>query len=117
MHREVEFTSYMTGPEKVRAIGYLPMHILILPLLAAIGVSMGRLTLAQSNMLVYGIGLIYMVCFMTQFLRREFDPLCDRLVYCLAHPGLFGIRRKRGYDIRGRVGRAELVPAAVLLLH
>ncbi len=82
MRDKVEFTSYLTQVEKIQAIGYLPMHTVILPLLIGVAINMGRVSLAEGNMLVYAIGLIYMVCFMPKFLRREFDAFCDRPVLC-----------------------------------
>ena len=83
MSDKVEFTSYMTGPEKVRAIGYLPLHIVVLPLMTSAAILRGRVTAAQANLLIYAIGAIYMIFFMTAFLRREFDSFCDRPAYCI----------------------------------
>lgn len=83
MKKEIEFTSCMSPVETMEALLYLPMHLLVLPFAVGIAAGRGQMTLAQANLLVYAVGVIYMLCFMTRFLRRDFDPLCDRPLRCL----------------------------------
>lgn len=77
------FTSRMTRGEVVAALLYLPLHVWLLPMLllslpATSGIS--ELTL---NVIVYITGAVYMLVFVGRFLRRDFDPLCDHLRYCI----------------------------------
>ena len=77
------FTSRMTRGEVIAALLYLPLHVWLLPALllylpATAGIS--ELTL---NVVVYVTGAVYMLVFVGRFLRRDFDPLCDHLRYCI----------------------------------
>ena len=77
------FTSRMTRGEVVAALLYLPLHVWLLPMLllslpATSGIS--ELTL---NVIVYITGAVYMLVFVGRVLRRDFDPLCDHLRYCI----------------------------------
>ncbi len=80
------FTSRQTRREAVAALAYLPVHIVLLPLLmsALLFRLFPRLSDGDFNLLYYGIGAVYMLLFQLRFLRREFDTLCDRPVNCLA---------------------------------
>lgn len=75
------FTSRPSRAELLLALLWLPVHLFLLPRLAV------RLfpTLDNSwlNIVVYGIGAAYMLLTQFRFLRRDFDPLCDRLFYVL----------------------------------
>ena len=77
------FSSRMTRGEAIAALLYLPLHVWLLPTLllslpATSGIS--ELTL---NVIVYITGAVYMLIFVGRFLRRDFDPLCDHLRYCI----------------------------------
>lgn len=69
--------SRMTRRETLLALLWLPVHVLGLPLLASALVLRGLVTLAQFNLLVYGVGALYTVAVQLDFLRRDFDALCD----------------------------------------
>ena len=73
----------MSVSVKIRAIGYLPLHTVILPLMTTAAVLRGTVSLAEANLLIYAVGVIYMLCFLTGFLRREFDAFCDRPAHCI----------------------------------
>ena len=83
--RKVPFTSRMGRGERIAALVYLPLHVFLLPL--ALGALMPRafpdMGEAELNFLYYAVGLSYMLFFQTRFLRRDFDPLCDRVLDCL----------------------------------
>ena len=77
------FTSRMTGAETAAALVYLPIHVVLLPILLyklPVTASMSEL---QINITVYITGAIYMLLTEMRFLRRDFDPLCDRPLYCI----------------------------------
>ena len=76
------FTSRMTRGEVVAALLYLPLHVWLLPMLLSLPATSGisELTL---NVIVYITGAVYMLVFVGRFLRRDFDPLCDHLRYCI----------------------------------
>ena len=79
------FTCRLTRGEAIASLVYLPVHVFLLPVL----MSYVLLWLAPNtkdvtfNFIYYAIGAGYMLLFELKFLRREFDPLCDRLTYCL----------------------------------
>lgn len=79
-----EFTSYMTRGDYIKAFVWLPVHMVILPLLAGVLMSMGYLSESMANFLVYVLGVAFMLLFMWKFLRREFDPFCDRPMFCIS---------------------------------
>lgn len=85
MNREptTEFESRMSRGESLAALLYLPVHILALPQLLAWIMLRGWVGEAGANLLCYALGFIYMLAFEGRFLRREFDPLCDRPGRCL----------------------------------
>ena len=75
------FTSRPSRAELLLALLWLPVHLFLLPRLAV------RLFPALDdswlNIVVYGTGTAYMLLTQFRFLRRDFDPLCDRLFYVL----------------------------------
>ena len=79
-----EFTSYMTRGDYIKAFVWLPMHMVVLPLLAGVLMGMGYLSETMANFLVYVVGVAFMLLFMWKFLRREFDPFCDRPMFCIS---------------------------------
>lgn len=78
-----EFTSRMSRGEAIAALVYLPVHIAVLPTVLQILISQGRLDAVNANFLCYAIGFCYMLGFLRRFLRRDFDPLCDRPGRCI----------------------------------
>lgn len=78
-----EFTSRMSRGEAIAALVYLPVHIAVLPTVLQLLISQGRLDAVNANFLCYTIGFCYMLGFLRRFLRRDFDPLCDRPGRCI----------------------------------
>lgn len=76
--KETEFTSSMNLREYIAALLWLPLHLLVLPLLMKAPMEAGKLSEAAANLIRYAVGAAYMLVFLYGFLRRDFDPLCDR---------------------------------------
>ena len=76
------FTSRMSRAETIAALVYLPIHVLLLPWLMTrlLGDSFSS---AEINFICYAVGVLYMLVCAGRFLRRDFDPLCDNLLYIL----------------------------------
>lgn len=75
------FTGRQSRVERILALVWIPIHLFLLPRLTvlvfpAIGDS-------WLNIAVYGTGAVYMLVTQFRFLRRDFDPLCDRPGYVL----------------------------------
>ena len=79
----VEFTSHLSKKETVAALAWLPVHLWLLPLLLQQMINRGAMDDVAANMICYTLGVLYMLGLLFPFLRRDFDPLCDRPVYCL----------------------------------
>ena len=79
------FTSRQTKGEAIAALVYLPVHVLVLPLLMSFAFArfMPDISTAAFNLIYYAIGISYMLLFELKFLRRDFDPLCDRFLACI----------------------------------
>ena len=72
------FTSQMSRGETIAALLYLPIHIALLPrLVSALLGNQG--SHAQLNFICYAVAALYMLAIEWNFLRRDFDPLCDNL--------------------------------------
>ena len=80
---ERAFTSRMTKREELLALLWFPVHLFLMPKLALLLMDRGMITESRANLLVYGIGAIYILITCFGFLRRDFDPLCDHLPGCL----------------------------------
>lgn len=78
------FTSRMGKGELAAALIYLPIHIFLLPLALGALLAAGKLDEINANFLCYAIGIAYMLVFQRRFLRRDFDPLCDKPLNCLS---------------------------------
>ncbi len=81
--KDRSFTSSMTPREYAAALLWLPVHLVLLPLLCVRLIENGSLTESQANLLVYGAGALCLSLLCFGFLRRDFDPLCDNLPGCL----------------------------------
>lgn len=77
------YKSELTTRERIAVLGYLPIHIWLLPAALYAMLVAGRVTESEANMLCYAIGMGYMLMSAFGFLRRDFDPLCDRPLWCL----------------------------------
>lgn len=77
---QLPFTSRMTRTEAFAALVYLPIHIWLLPLLVdrLLG---GQYSAAELNFICYAAGVLYIMVCLWHFLRREFDSLCDNLLF------------------------------------
>lgn len=74
---DLPFTSRMSRGETIAALVWLPVHLLLLPLLLGLLVTRGLVSGIIGNLLVYAIGAAYFLLTLRRFLRREFDALCD----------------------------------------
>lgn len=81
--RTLEFTSRMSKGESIAVIAYLPVHVLLLPLLLAAMMVRGWINAADVNLICYIAGAVYMFLAAGRFLRREFDSLCDGFLNCV----------------------------------
>lgn len=79
----VEFTSRLSKKETAAALAWLPVHLWLLPLLLQQLINRGAMDDVAANVICYSAGLLYMLGLLFPFLRRDFDPLCDRPGYCL----------------------------------
>ena len=122
--------SRMTRRETLLALLWLPVHVFGLPLLGSALYQRDTLTLGQINLLVYGIGALYMVAVQFCFLRRDFDTLCDNapeifivvlrsfallFISSLAVTGLFervGLTQNENNDAVYAMATAEFGPIA-----
>ena len=79
---ELRFSSRMTRTETVSALVYLPIHIWLLPLLLQHlpGQSFSG---AELSFLAEATGVLYILVCQWRFLRRDFDALCDNLLFIL----------------------------------
>ena len=88
----VPFTSALTKPEAIAVIGYMPLHLLLLPLAFAVLMARGTVDEMGANLGIYMLGMLYMLGFAWRFLRRDFDALCDRPVQVIAEiVGSYGV--------------------------
>ena len=79
----VEFTSRLTKKETAAVLAWLPVHLWLLPLRLQQMINRGAMDDVAANVICYTLGVLYMLGLLFPFLRRDFDPLCDRPVYCL----------------------------------
>lgn len=70
------FRSRMSRGETAAALGWLPVHILVLPMLLLL-LSPG-ISGADLNFWVYAIGALVLVPCCFRFLRRDFDRVCEQ---------------------------------------
>lgn len=82
-NNSIEFSSRLSRGETLAALLYLPVHILVLPLVLLIAAAHLGLSMADINFLSYVIGTAYMLLLLFKFLRRDFDPLMDRPGNCV----------------------------------
>ncbi len=75
--KEVPFTSAMSRFERFAALGYLPVHVYLLPRLL-VGVCGEDLPSALTlNVVCYTAAAAVLLVCLWRFYRREFDALCD----------------------------------------
>ena len=81
----IPFDNQMSKTQTVLGWIYLVTHLAILPLLLSLyaTVSPNPVTEIQTNLVYFGLGLLFVLCVMLPYLRRHFDTLLDRLRLCL----------------------------------
>ena len=75
------FTSGQSRLERILALCWIPVHLYLLP--KAIWHFFPALETSWLNVAVYASGVLFMLLTQFRFLRRDFDPLCDRPGYML----------------------------------
>ena len=81
--KTLPFTSRLTKGQTIAALVYLPVHMVLLPVIATILLLRGLLDESQANLLCYTLGVAYMLIFLGKFFRRDFDALCDHPWTCI----------------------------------
>ena len=78
------FTSRQTKGEAIAAWVYLPIHVVLLPLFISFVLLrfFPDVSVPSFNFIYYAVGILYTMLFQLRFLRRDFDPLCDRFLHC-----------------------------------
>lgn len=71
------FTGRMTAAERAAALGYLPVHVYLLPKALGALPFVRALDSTEINLIYYALGAAYMLVLLWRFWRREFDALCD----------------------------------------
>lgn len=81
-----EFTPDCTKKETIWGWIYLPIHVILLPILLPVLqlYVFPNLTAVQANALYYGTSLAVVAILFHTMLRREFDHLLDRPLRCLS---------------------------------
>lgn len=74
----LEFTSQQSKAEALAALVYLPIHVLVAPIILAWLMVSAGLSVANANFAAYSFAAVYMLITQWSFLRRDFDALCDR---------------------------------------
>ena len=75
--KDIPFTSSMSRFERVAALGYIPMHVYLLPLALFGFFDEGQISELGVNVVCYTIAFVFLLVCLWRFLRREFDALCD----------------------------------------
>jgi len=80
------FASTMSKPQRIAGYIYLPFHIIILPLFAAMLMTYmpGGLDDTTVNLLYYGMGFAFCLIVMWKYLRNALDVLLDNLATNIA---------------------------------
>ncbi|MGM9586227.1 MAG: lysostaphin resistance A-like protein [Candidatus Limivicinus sp.] len=81
--KTLPFTSHLTKGQAIAALVYLPVHMVLLPVIATVLMLKGILDESQANLLCYTLGVAYMLIFLWKFFRRDFDALWDRPWACI----------------------------------
>ena len=71
------YASRMTRRETAAALGWLPIHIFLLPIVLI--TVFPKASDAELNFWIYAVGAAALMGFCLSFLRRDFDTLCDRM--------------------------------------
>lgn len=78
------FDNRMSRTQTVLGWIYLPLHIVVIPLLLAmLRTYAPDMDLVETNLLYYGAGALFTAVVMGKYLRSHFDTLLDRLLFGL----------------------------------
>lgn len=77
------FTSHLERREMRAVMVYLIIHACLLPWVINLLVAKGTMSATEGNFLYYAFGAAFIFASCMGFLRRDFDPLCDRPLFCL----------------------------------
>ena len=75
--KKIPFSSTMSRLERAAALGYIPVHVYLLPLLLVKTVGTEELSSTALNAVCYVTAAVVLFLFLRRFFRREFDALCD----------------------------------------
>ena len=76
--KELSFHSRMSRKQLIAVLLWLPVHVLVLPMLLSLLAVRRGIDATTLNLLLYGVGALYMLIVLWSFFRRDFDALCDR---------------------------------------
>lgn len=78
------FENQMSRGQMIFGLIYLPFHVVVLPIvLPLLLMEAGVSDLGTVNLVYYGFSLLLMLAVYMSYLRRNFDPLVERLGHCL----------------------------------
>ena len=77
------FTSHLEHKEMRAVMVYLILHVAVLPWVINLMAARGMMSATEGNFLYYAFGAAFMFSMCMGFLRRDFDPLCDRPLFCM----------------------------------
>lgn len=75
--KALPFTSRMSPWESAAAIGYLPVHIYLLPRLLAGVYAAGEIDALAANVVCYTVAAVFLFFCLRRYFFREFNALCD----------------------------------------
>lgn len=78
-----EFTSHLERREMRAVMVYVIVHVGLLPIVMNMLTARGVWSASDANFVYYAFGAAFMFAMCMNFLRREFDPLCDRPLFCM----------------------------------
>lgn len=78
------FTSAMTKGETALALLWMPVYIVLLPLLAEPLIAKGYMDDVWANFTCYALGALYVLAALWRYLRQDFDALWERPFYMIS---------------------------------
>ncbi len=81
--RVPEFTSHLERHEMRAVMVYLIVHVGILPWVINFITAKGGMSATEGNFIYYAFGAAFMFAMCMKFMRRDFDPICDRPLWCM----------------------------------
>lgn len=75
--KKIPFTSTMSRLERAAALGYIPVHVYLLPRLLMAVPATRELSPMALNAVCYAAAAVVLFVCLRRFFRREFDALCD----------------------------------------